>query len=210
MAKQLEWCSEAAFYTLGPRPTAEAAGQDTVPKSLRPATTTSPAASARGCSAGGEPHGPPLRDALLRHAHGTPIHLDTLCRGRLRRLIFETAALQPIDVSTLLRRSVMLSAWPRTISFRRGESSRELRLRVHCPAVRPLQTALRPPQRLHCSVPYFAAGKMFIPDGSRAAKPGNPVTRRLAAMNGFQVSVRNRESNAPIVPIAAFFRSPIK
>jgi hypothetical protein len=47
MAKQLEWCGEAPFYTLGPLTTAEAASQDAVPKSLRPATTTSPAASAR-------------------------------------------------------------------------------------------------------------------------------------------------------------------
>ena len=38
MAKQLEWCSEAPFYTLGPLTTAEAAGQDTVPKSVRPAS----------------------------------------------------------------------------------------------------------------------------------------------------------------------------
>ena len=38
MAKQLEWCSEAPFYTLGPLTTAEAAGQDAVPKSLRPAS----------------------------------------------------------------------------------------------------------------------------------------------------------------------------
>jgi hypothetical protein len=53
MAKQLEWCSEAPFYTLA---TAEADGQDAVPKSLRPASlrrslrsrkrATSPAASA--------------------------------------------------------------------------------------------------------------------------------------------------------------------
>ena len=57
MAKQLEWCGEAPFYTLGPLTTAEAAGQDAVPKSVRPAslwqscgvatTITSPAASAR-------------------------------------------------------------------------------------------------------------------------------------------------------------------
>ncbi len=69
MAKQLEWCGEAPFYTLapldslrqltgrGPLTTAEAAGQDAVSKSLRPAalrgslrsctTTTSPAASVR-------------------------------------------------------------------------------------------------------------------------------------------------------------------
>jgi len=50
-------CSEAPFYTLGPLTTAEAAGQDAIPKSVRPAslrrslrsrtTTTSPAASAR-------------------------------------------------------------------------------------------------------------------------------------------------------------------
>jgi len=38
MAKQLEWCSEAPFYTLGPLTTAEAAGHDAVPKSLRPAS----------------------------------------------------------------------------------------------------------------------------------------------------------------------------
>jgi phosphomethylpyrimidine synthase len=48
MAKQLEWCGEAPFYTLPPAPrlrraggpltTAEAAGQDAVPKSLRPAS----------------------------------------------------------------------------------------------------------------------------------------------------------------------------
>ena len=38
MAKQLEWCSEAPFYTLGPLTTAEAAGQDVVQKSLRPAS----------------------------------------------------------------------------------------------------------------------------------------------------------------------------
>ncbi len=59
MAKQFEWCSEAPFYTLGPwgnhnqrqfdstasyptgrgpLTTAEAAGQDAVPKSLRPAS----------------------------------------------------------------------------------------------------------------------------------------------------------------------------
>ncbi len=38
MAKQLEWCSEAPFYTLGPLTTAEAAGQDAVPKSVRPAS----------------------------------------------------------------------------------------------------------------------------------------------------------------------------
>ena len=38
MAKQLEWCHEAPFYTLGPLTTAEAAGQDAVPKSLRPAS----------------------------------------------------------------------------------------------------------------------------------------------------------------------------
>ena len=38
MAKQLEWCGEAPFYTLGPLTTAEAAGQDAVPKSLRPAS----------------------------------------------------------------------------------------------------------------------------------------------------------------------------
>ena len=57
MARQLEWCHEAPFYTLGPLTTAEAAGQDAVPKFLRQAslrrslrvatTTTSPAASAR-------------------------------------------------------------------------------------------------------------------------------------------------------------------
>jgi hypothetical protein len=47
MAKQLVWCGEAPFYTLGPLTTAEAAGQDAVPKSPRPATTTSPAASVR-------------------------------------------------------------------------------------------------------------------------------------------------------------------
>ena len=38
MAKQLEWCSEAPFYTLGPLTTAEAAGQDAAPKSVRPAS----------------------------------------------------------------------------------------------------------------------------------------------------------------------------
>ena len=38
MAKQLEWCGEAPFYTLGPLTTAEAAGHDAVPKSLRPAS----------------------------------------------------------------------------------------------------------------------------------------------------------------------------
>jgi phosphomethylpyrimidine synthase len=38
MARQLEWCGEAPFYTLGPLTTAEAAGQDAVPKSLRPAS----------------------------------------------------------------------------------------------------------------------------------------------------------------------------
>jgi phosphomethylpyrimidine synthase len=48
MAKQLEWCGEAPFYTLlpapslrqagGPLTTAEAAGQDAVSKSLRPAS----------------------------------------------------------------------------------------------------------------------------------------------------------------------------
>ena len=59
IVKQLEWCGEAPFYTLGPwgnrsqRPirskaryptgrgpltTAEAAGQDAVPKSVRPAS----------------------------------------------------------------------------------------------------------------------------------------------------------------------------
>jgi thiamine biosynthesis protein ThiC len=38
MVKQLEWCGEAPFYTLGPLTTAEAAGQDAVPKSLRPAS----------------------------------------------------------------------------------------------------------------------------------------------------------------------------
>jgi phosphomethylpyrimidine synthase len=38
MAKQLEWCGEAPFYTLGPLTTAEAAGQDAFPKSLRPAS----------------------------------------------------------------------------------------------------------------------------------------------------------------------------
>lgn len=49
MAKQLDWCGEAPFYTLasldslrhltgrGPLITPEAAGQDAVPKSLRPA-----------------------------------------------------------------------------------------------------------------------------------------------------------------------------
>jgi thiamine biosynthesis protein ThiC len=39
MAKQLEWCSEAPFYTLGPLTTDPAIAG-------RPATTTSPAASA--------------------------------------------------------------------------------------------------------------------------------------------------------------------
>ena len=38
MAKQLEWCGEAPFYTLGPLNTAEAAGQDAVPESVRPAS----------------------------------------------------------------------------------------------------------------------------------------------------------------------------
>ena len=38
MAKQLEWCGEAPFYTLGPLITAEAAGQDAVPKSVCPAS----------------------------------------------------------------------------------------------------------------------------------------------------------------------------
>jgi phosphomethylpyrimidine synthase len=38
MAKQLEWCSEAPFYTLGPLTGAEAPGQDAVPKSSRPAS----------------------------------------------------------------------------------------------------------------------------------------------------------------------------
>ena len=38
MAKQLEWCGEAPFYTLGPLTTAEAAGQDALPKSVRPAS----------------------------------------------------------------------------------------------------------------------------------------------------------------------------
>ena len=38
MAKQLEWCHEAPFYTLGPLTTAEAAGQDAAPKTLRPAS----------------------------------------------------------------------------------------------------------------------------------------------------------------------------
>ena len=38
MAKQLEWCGEAPFYTLGALTTAEAAGRDAVPKSLRPAS----------------------------------------------------------------------------------------------------------------------------------------------------------------------------
>jgi phosphomethylpyrimidine synthase len=38
MVKQLEWCGEAPFYTLGPLTTAEAAGQDCVPKSVRPAS----------------------------------------------------------------------------------------------------------------------------------------------------------------------------
>jgi len=37
MAKQLEWCSEAPCYTLGPLTTAEAAGRDAISKSLRPA-----------------------------------------------------------------------------------------------------------------------------------------------------------------------------
>ena len=43
MAKQLEWCGEAPparylseFYALEPLTTAEAAGQDAAPKSLRP------------------------------------------------------------------------------------------------------------------------------------------------------------------------------
>ncbi len=36
MARQLEWCGEAPFYTLGPLTT-----------DIAPATTTSPAASAR-------------------------------------------------------------------------------------------------------------------------------------------------------------------
>jgi thiamine biosynthesis protein ThiC len=38
MARQLEWCGEAPFYTLGPLTTAKVAGQDAVPKSLRPAS----------------------------------------------------------------------------------------------------------------------------------------------------------------------------
>ena len=38
MAKQLEWCGEAPFYTLGPLTTTEAAGQDAVSTSLRPAS----------------------------------------------------------------------------------------------------------------------------------------------------------------------------
>ena len=50
MAKQLEWCGEAPFYTLapldslrhltgrGPLTTAEVAGQDAAPKSVRPAS----------------------------------------------------------------------------------------------------------------------------------------------------------------------------
>jgi thiamine biosynthesis protein ThiC len=38
MAKQLEWCHEAPFYTLGPLTTAEAAGQDAVPESVRSAS----------------------------------------------------------------------------------------------------------------------------------------------------------------------------
>jgi len=37
---------------------------------------------------------------------------------------------------------------------------------------------------------------MFIPGGSRAAKPENQATRRPAAMNGFAVYARNRESSA--------------
>jgi|GEM_PF-2137136 Thiamine biosynthesis protein ThiC len=57
MAKQLEWCGEAPFYTLGPLTTAEAAGQDAVQKLCArrrrgkacgvATATTSPAASAR-------------------------------------------------------------------------------------------------------------------------------------------------------------------
>jgi len=57
MAEHLEWCGQAPFYTLGPIPTAEAAGQDAVSESLRLASLrrslrrcnrpTSPAASAR-------------------------------------------------------------------------------------------------------------------------------------------------------------------
>jgi thiamine biosynthesis protein ThiC len=35
MAKQLGWCSEAPFYTLGSLTTAEATGQDAVPISVR-------------------------------------------------------------------------------------------------------------------------------------------------------------------------------
>jgi len=38
MARQLEWCGEAPFYTLGPLTIAEAAGQDAVLKSLHPAS----------------------------------------------------------------------------------------------------------------------------------------------------------------------------
>jgi len=38
MAKQLEWCGEAPFYTLEPHTIAEAAGQDAVPRSVRPAS----------------------------------------------------------------------------------------------------------------------------------------------------------------------------
>ncbi len=38
IAKQLERCGEAPFYTLGPLTTAEAAGQNAVSKSVRPAS----------------------------------------------------------------------------------------------------------------------------------------------------------------------------
>ena len=38
MAKQLDRCGEAPFYTFGPLTTAEAAGQDAVPQSVRTAS----------------------------------------------------------------------------------------------------------------------------------------------------------------------------
>jgi phosphomethylpyrimidine synthase len=71
MARQLEWCGEAPFYTLapwgnrsgrfyrlpvyyptgrGPLTTAEAAGQDAVPKALRPASLRRSLRSLRSCN----------------------------------------------------------------------------------------------------------------------------------------------------------------
>jgi hypothetical protein len=105
----------------------------------------------------------------------------------------------------------IMTAWKRftkTAAARRN-LVRGLRTFRDMPAPRS-QVILRRRPRSSCFDPCFGAGRMFIRADSRVERPGSRATRLPAPMNGFAACAKSRESNARIVQIAGYCRSPTR